>query len=186
MSQAEQTFPGSGTMVQPPQTEQQRILGYLQGQAASKSIDDLIARVQEGIDELHVAARALSPARLDTLCPSEESPGETWTPRQCFEHIVGSDMAVARSVLHVAHSAGIPESETYEIPREIEPAITKHAEAMESLYEHVRAADPTANLQTKWRHPMFGDLDWREWLLFLRIHAKDHARQLNNMDARAT
>ena len=49
--------------------------------------------------------------------------------------------------------------------------------------EHIRAADPNANLDTKWRHPMFGDLNWREWLLFLRIHAQDHARQLEKMDA---
>jgi hypothetical protein len=173
-------------MAQPPQSERERILGYLQAQAASKPIEDLIARVQEGIVELHESARRLSAAKLDVLCPSEESPGESWTPRQCFEHIVGSNMAVARSVLHVAHSAGIPEPQEHEIRREVEAAIAQHAEAMESLYEHVRAADPEANLETKWRHPMFGDLNWREWLLFLRIHAKDHARQLDNMDARAT
>jgi hypothetical protein len=173
-------------MALPPQPERERILGYLQSQAASRSIDDLIARVQEGIDELHESARRLAPAKLDTLCPSEESPGETWTPRQCFEHIVGSNIAVARSVLHVAHSAGLPEPEEQSLPQDVEAAITKHTEAIQSLYEHVRAADPEGNLDTKWRHPMFGDLNWREWLLFLRIHAKDHARQLDTMDARAT
>jgi hypothetical protein len=184
MTQTEQAFPGGGTMVQPAQAERDRILGYLQSQAASKTIDELIERVQEGVNELHAAARELDAAKLDVLCPSEESPGETWTPRQCFEHIVGSNIAVARAVLHVAHAAGLPEPEPANVPTEVEAAIAQHSGAIESLYEHVRAADPAANLETLWRHPMFGDLNWRQWLLFLRIHSKDHARQLRNMDAR--
>jgi hypothetical protein len=61
--------------------------------------------------------------------------------------------------------------------------LARHSEAIESLYAHVREADPSAFLDVKWSHPFFGDLNWREWLLFLRIHTKDHARQLASMTA---
>ncbi len=171
-------------MTTPPQTESERILGYLQGQASSKSIEELIQRVQEGVDELAEAAKALDPARLDTLCPSDESPGEEWTPRECFAHIIGGNMAGAARVLHVAHGFEPPEGDRPAVPDDIAAALTKHQEAMDSLYEHVRAADPEGNLDVRWKHPMFGDLNWREWFLFLRIHSKDHARQLQKMDAR--
>lgn len=30
----------------------------------------------------------------------------------------------------------------------------------------------------KWEHGVFGDLNWREWLLFMRVHDLDHARQI--------
>jgi len=166
-----------------PETESARILGYLQSQTKSRSIDDLVQRVQEAVDELAEAARALDPAKLDTLCPSEESPGEEWTPRQCFAHIVGGNMAGATRILHVAHGAEPPGDDSPSIPDTIEEALKKHQEAMDSLYEHVRDADPEGNLDVRWQHPMFGDLNWREWFLFLRIHSKDHARQLQTMDA---
>ncbi|MDZ7728356.1 MAG: hypothetical protein U5Q44_09305 [Dehalococcoidia bacterium] len=42
-------------------------------------------------------------------------------------------------------------------------------------------ADPSAFLDVTWTHPMFGELNWREWFLFMRIHSKDHARQLQAM-----
>jgi hypothetical protein len=42
----------------------------------------------------------------------------------------------------------------------------------------VLAADPTAHLDRSIYHPIFGNLNWREALLFLRIHDLDHARQI--------
>ena len=47
-----------------------------------------------------------------------------------------------------------------------------------ALFEHVRRADPNAHLERTIDHGMFGQLNWRETLLFLRIHDLDHARQL--------
>jgi hypothetical protein len=170
-------------MTTPAQTESARIRGYLQQQGSTKTSEDLISRIQEAVEELTEAAMALDPAKLDILCPSEESPGEEWTPRQCFAHIVGGNMAGAQRILHVAHGAEPPDGPAPSVPDAIPEALAKHAESMESLYEHVRAADPEGNLDVLWQHPTFGDLNWREWFLFLRIHCKDHARQLQAMDA---
>ena len=83
----------------------------------------------------------------------------------------------------MALTGEMPAREDADLPPEVEPALTKHAEAIDSLYAHVRDADPAAFLDVKWKHPMFGDLNWREWLLFIRIHSKDHARQLAAMTA---
>ena len=46
------------------------------------------------------------------------------------------------------------------------------------LFQRVRSADPMANLQVTIPHPFFGALNWRETLLFIRLHDLDHAGQL--------
>jgi DinB superfamily len=50
-----------------------------------------------------------------------------------------------------------------------------------ALFERVRRADPVAHLDRTIEHPMFGPLNWRETLLFLRLHDLDHAGQLKKI-----
>jgi hypothetical protein len=158
--------------------EQQRIRSYLQGQAADKNLEDLIARVQEGVDELHAAANSVPAASLST-----NPPGDDWAPIDCIRHAVQSDCQVAQQILHVALTGARPTDPEPTLDPERSALLARHTEAIDSLYAHVREADPAAFLDVKWDHPFFGDLNWREWLLFLRIHSKDHARQLVAMTA---
>ncbi|MGI8927166.1 MAG: DinB family protein [Tepidiformaceae bacterium] len=155
--------------------EQQRIRGYLQ-QQAQKPIEDLIARVEEGVAELEAAARAVEPEALDATVA-----GETWTPMDCIRHSTGSNIHGARQILYAAHTGELPADPTPTPGGGREEALAAQREAMDSLYAHVRDANPEAYLELKWEHPFFGDLNWREWLIFLRIHSKDHARQLQTM-----
>jgi hypothetical protein len=46
------------------------------------------------------------------------------------------------------------------------------------LFQRVRSADPQAQLEVTIPHPFFGALNWRETLLFIRLHDLDHAGQL--------
>lgn len=161
-----------------PQTEATRIREYLQAQAAAKSIDDLIARVHEGVDELEAAARSVGASKLASV-----PPGDTWSPMDCMLHAAASNMHVAQQILYVALSGELPIEAEPSLPADRQQILAQHADAIASLYAHVRDADPDAYLEVKWQHPFFGDLNWREWLLFLRIHAKDHARQLEGMKA---
>ena len=157
--------------------EMLRIRGYLQSQAA-KPIDYLIDKVEEGITELAAAANAIDPAKR-TVVP----PGETWSPTDCLKHATNSDIHCATQILTVALTGELPAGREEDAGGTFEAMLARHREALDSLYEHVRAADPEGFLQVKWEHPFFGDLNWREWLLFLRIHAKDHSGQLQAMRA---
>jgi hypothetical protein len=57
-------------------------------------------------------------------------------------------------------------------------------EAMrERLIAVVLRADPQAHLDIVWGHNEFGKMNWREWLLFARVHTLDHARQLQAIAA---
>jgi hypothetical protein len=90
-------------------------------------------------------------------------------------------MQVAQQVIFASLEGTLPSDPEPVLPADRDAILARHIEAIDSLYEHVRAADPEANLHLKWEHQFFGDLNWREWLLFLRIHARDHARQLQAM-----
>ena len=156
-----------------PQEDLDRIRGYLQQQAAQRTTDELIERVQEGVDDLAAAARGVPATALNAI-PA----GDEWTPMDCLRHAAASNMQVAQQVLFAALEGYLPTDGEPDVPADREAILAAHAEAIDSLYIHVRSADPEANLELKWKHPFFGDLNWREWLLFLRIHSRDHARQL--------
>lgn len=163
------------------QSELDRIRAYLQAQAAKKSIPELIESVREGVADLAEAVNNLDRERVNLLPPVEEAKGGTWTPLDCLQHSVGSNASVARDVLYVAHTGEFPTDENDPMPDHVDQLMELHERAIESVVAHVQDADPDAFLDVQWTHPMFGDLNWREWFLFLRIHSKDHARQLQGM-----
>jgi hypothetical protein len=47
----------------------------------------------------------------------------------------------------------------------------------------VLQADPQAHLDIIWGHNEFGNMNWREWFLFARVHTLDHARQMQAIAA---
>jgi len=53
----------------------------------------------------------------------------------------------------------------------------------ERLIASVLQADPQAHLDITWGHREFGQMNWREWLLFARVHILDHARQMQAIAA---
>jgi hypothetical protein len=168
-----------------PASERERLRQYLVEQAAAKTVEELIERVEAGMAELSAAARAIPAGRF-----GERPPGDAWSPLDCLRHAVYWNSEVARGVLHAALTgevvmgpvpAGALPPEDAGVPFEPEALLEVQAQANASLYEHVRAAEPGAFLDVRWEHPFFGALNWREWLLFLRLHALDHARQLAAM-----
>lgn len=157
-----------------------RIRGYLQEQASARSVPELVERVREGVAELLAAARAVPEGQLgEPLGPGE------WSAAECIRHAAGHNIENARWILHAAWMGYGPADPPGAVPEEREALLAKMDEAMESLYVHVLEAAPDGNLEFTWAHPMFGELNWREWLLFLRIHSKDHARQLTAEAARS-
>lgn len=54
---------------------------------------------------------------------------------------------------------------------------------LEEVFKHlthsVLQAQPFAHLDITWRHFELGEMHWREWLLFARVHLLDHVSQVN-------
>ena len=159
-----------------PVDEAARIRDYLRKEAAAHSIEELIGLVEEGAAELDAAANALPESEL-----GDRPEPESWAPLECLSHVVQWNVISAQQVLWVALSGELPAEEEVALPPDRRGLLDLNRNALDSLYVHVREADPMGFVETTWQHPFFGDLNWREWLLFLRLHCRDHARQLASM-----
>ncbi len=47
----------------------------------------------------------------------------------------------------------------------------------------VASLPEAGNLERTWDHPMFGSLNFREWIAFQRLHALDHVQQMEKVKA---
>jgi hypothetical protein len=74
-----------------------------------------------------------------------------------------------------------PARDTAPRPLETWWALLEHDRA--ALFDRVLRADPTARLDATVAHHAFGPLNWRESLLFIRLHDLDHAGQLQKIAA---
>jgi hypothetical protein len=163
-------------MADPEQAERDSVRNYLQQQAAKRTVEELVQRVQESVNAVAQAARAVPAHLLGELGAGE---GEMWTPVDCLRHVVEWNRMVAQQVLYVALSGELPDGGgPPPLPETIEDLLDVQTEAIDSLYAHVREAEPDAYLDVTWEHMWFGRLNWREWFLFLRVHNLDHAAQL--------
>lgn len=126
-------------------------------------------------------ARDIAPDELAKRPPADESDSRRWTLLDCLQHILGSNTHIGREVLYVAHTGELPPEEDDALSDDRDALLNMHQEILDVTYAHVEDAEPDANLDVKWRHPAFGDLNWREWFLFIRIHSRDHAQQLQTM-----
>ncbi|MCA1735235.1 MAG: DinB family protein [Actinobacteria bacterium] len=158
-------------------TERDRVLSYLQSQAAKLTVPELVAKVRHDADQMRDAMTSIDPQRWD----EPPSPGE-WSGNQIAAHIVTTGDDFARAIEEIV--AGRPPSQTPidALADDIEVLTAgewweRHVANRERLFGSVLAADPEAFLDQKIFHPFFRDLNWREALLFLRVHDLDHARQ---------
>ncbi|MEX2080020.1 MAG: DinB family protein [Dehalococcoidia bacterium] len=155
---------------------------WLRDEAAARTIDEMIAAIDREVAALEAAI-----ARIHDDAFVATAPGEEWSPARCLVHVVETNVEVATNVLHVALAGELPAAmQPAPLPADRDGLLRANREALDSLYEHLRAADPAAFLDLTWNHFIAGDLNWREWTVFVEAHVWDHAGQLSAMaDSRA-
>ncbi|MGH2609879.1 MAG: hypothetical protein ACRDHF_12440, partial [Tepidiformaceae bacterium] len=124
---------------------------YVEAEARSRTVEELIELVEAETRRFHEAARSAASAT------SAPPPGEEWEPMEATRHLVARSMLRAREVLWVALSGEVPAPEEPELPEDLEALLRLHREAINSLYEHVRAA-PEDFASITWDHPFFGPM----------------------------
>jgi len=159
-------------------TEQERIRSYLQAQAAKLTIPQLVERVGNDMAQLNQALRTV-PAERFTERPADDD----WSANEIAAHLAATSRSVATGISAVLDSGSQPGR----VPDAIKgTGVVRDAMGWwneihldrERLFERVARARGDEHLDITWEHPMFGTLNWREWLLFTRLHDLDHARQL--------
>jgi uncharacterized damage-inducible protein DinB len=154
-----------------------RIRGYLTAQGAKLSPEQLIGKVEEAMARLREAAAAVPAARFT----DPPAPGE-WSANEVMAHVVEADRRFGGAIVRILD--GRPPGEPQDVaardtrPRPLADWWSLLERDRAVLFQRVRGADPMANLQVTIPHPFFGALNWRETLLFIRLHDLDHAGQL--------
>jgi uncharacterized damage-inducible protein DinB len=160
--------------------EQQRIRSYLTSQAAKLSPGDIVDKVRAAMAQLHEAARAVPPGRFN----DPPAVGE-WSANEVMAHVVeaGRHFGSAIERLLDGRPPGAPRDAAARdtAPRPLDTWWSLLEGERAGLFERVLRAEPTARLDGTVEHPFFGPLNWRETLLFLRLHDLDHAGQLQKI-----
>jgi hypothetical protein len=160
-------------------SEAQRIRGYLVTQATKLSVPELVDKLRRDALPLRSAAGRVPAGRFD----ERPADGE-WSAAQVFTHVLEmtehGDAAIGaivagdrppsvRDAVSGRAAAGLTGAEDY----------WRAFEALrEPFYARVLLARGDEHLDVTLAHPTFGPLNWREWLLFMRVHDLDHMRQI--------
>ena len=161
--------------------EFRRIQGYLRAQGAKLEPAAIVDKVRAAMADLHAAARAVPAARW-----TEPPAPEEWSGNEVLAHVVSAGRYFGGGIVAILDGAAAPARPPREDPAgaPVRPAAEWErilAADRENLFARARAADPAARLGETVEHPMFGPLNWRETLLFMRLHDLDHAGQLQQI-----
>jgi hypothetical protein len=160
--------------------EQLRIRSYLQAQAAKRSPADIVESVRVAMAQLRAAAEAVPAERF-----RERPEPEEWSADEVMAHVVAAGRHFGDRIVDILDDRPTPAHD-----RDAEPGPHTAAEwwtildrDRAVLFARVLGADPGTRRPATVEHRMFGALDWREALLFVRLHDLDHAGQLQKIVA---
>lgn len=163
--------------------EELRIRSYLQAQAAKLSPAEVIDKVRAAMAEVRRAAMAIPPDQFERRPAPDE-----WSGNDVMAHVIAAGRRFGNRITQVLD--GVPSGDPISEPtdeattrRTADAWCTALARDRDTLFAKALGADPTAGLDATIEHPMFGPLNWRETLLFMRIHDLDHAGQLRKIVA---
>lgn len=155
-----------------------RVRSYLVSQAGKRTPEQLVEALREAHHQL-LDAMAAIPESAFRRVPRE---GE-WAAADVLEH-VALMAAIEAEAISAAAGRGERPANIRDTIERAAPGATREtllasiSGSRERLIAAVSRADPLAHLDVTWGHTEFGEMNWREWLLFARVHTIDHARQI--------
>ncbi len=157
-----------------------RVRSYLASQSMKRTPAQLVENLQEAHTSLVKAANAVPNDKFH-MPPSE---GE-WSAAQVLEHVRMLAERDVHSIMVVLTLGRLPDPQVGDLETPAPSPTVSRQELLvtiqwlrHQLINAVMQADPQVRLDMTWSHSEFGEMNWREWLLFARVHTLDHARQL--------
>jgi len=160
-----------------------RVRSYLATQATRRTPAQLVEALREAHHQFLTALAAVPDAAFRTI-PRE---GE-WSAADVLAHVRTIAAFDERSICGVIERGEQPPNVDDALEQAPTNATREHMLAdIEALRERLIAvvmqADPQVHLDIVWGHNEFGNMNWREWLLFARVHTLDHTRQMQAISA---
>lgn len=160
-----------------------RIRSYLANQAMRRTPEQLVEALREAHQQFLAVTATVPDASFRTLPKAGE-----WSAADVLAHvrtIAAIDERAICGVLERSEQPANVEDQLEQAPTNAtrEQLLTDIAAHRDRLIAVVLQADPQAHLDIVWGHNEFGNMNWREWLLFARVHTLDHARQIQAISA---
>ena len=160
-----------------------RVRSYLASQAMRRTLEQLVEALREAHKQFLATTAAVPDAALHTI-PRE---GE-WSAADVLAHVCAIAAFDERSICGVIGHGEQPPNVDDALEQAPSDATREQLLAdieghREQLIAVVLQADPQAHLDIVWGHNEFGNMNWREWLLFARVHTLDHAHQIQTIAA---
>ncbi|MBV9232173.1 MAG: DinB family protein [Chloroflexi bacterium] len=160
-----------------------RVRSYLASQAMRRTPAQIVDALREAHRQFLEATAAVPDDAFHTA-PKE---GE-WSAADVLGHvrtIAAIDEHAIRGVIERGEQPANVRDVIEPAPRDAtrERLLAELEALRERLIASVLQADPQAHLDITWGHREFGQMNWREWLLFARVHILDHARQMQAIAA---
>jgi len=160
-----------------------RVRSYLASQSMKRTPEQLVETLQEAHHQF-VSALAMIPDAQSRTIPHE---GE-WSALDVLLHMhrmAAFDISSISAVLERGEQPSEIQDVIVSAPPEAMRAtlLAELIQYREQLFALVQRTDGQKALNITWLHPEFGEMNWREWTLFARVHTLDHARQLQSIAA---
>ncbi len=172
-----------------PDDVRDRLVSYFRHQAAKGR-----EAIREAVDEGHDGLVSVLDGMSDEQAKFKPSP-DVWSVMEVLQHAATAEREVARLCATLARG------ETYErLGAEGEEASTQDGisrmqfgsldearSAAESahgeLIAFIDSLSPKTDVETRFKHFIFGALNCQEWAVFQRVHDGDHERQVEQIKA---
>ena len=166
-------------MVQQDEQTQQA-LSYIRHQA-SKGLSDLSALVERTAADCAHCLEGVSEEQASF------KPGEEWSVKEVLGHMLVSGAGVNREIASlVAGQPPVREARMGVVAgadRPIDELRQRLARLWRETARLAASLPEDGSVERTWEHPVFGPLNFREWIAFQRIHALDHVQQIEQVKA---
>ena len=163
-----------------------RVRSYLASQAMRRTPEQVVEVIREAHRQFLEATATVPEAAFRT----QPQAGE-WSAADVLAHVCTvatfEEQAIRKIVERGEKPADVPDVlEPAPVTATREDMLAALDKAREQMFAIALHADPQAHLDITCGHREFGQMNWREWLLFSRVHELDHARQMQSIAAAVT
>ncbi len=158
----------------------EQALSYMRHQA-SKSLSDSVALIERTAADCD---RCLEEVREEQATFRYD---EEWSIKEVLGHMLDSGKGVNKEIANLVENSPSEKEARMGVSSGGDRPIEQLRQALADLWQEtgrlVGSLPEDGNLERTWEHPMFGPLNFKEWIAFQRLHAMDHVQQMENVKA---
>ncbi len=158
----------------------EQALSYMRHQA-SKSLGDLVALVERAAADCDRCLEDVSEEQAAFRY------NEEWSIKEVLGHMLDSGKGVNKEIANLVEDRPSAREARMGVASGADRPVGELRQALADMWAEtsrlVGSLPEDGNLKRTWEHPMFGPLNFKEWIAFQRLHAMDHVQQMEKVKA---